>query len=104
VTSLPIVEAQGPNRRQRSHVCGEGHECEGRQASSFDDGAPRPVKVGSWLVIVGTNRVAGYHVLATRGTGPEYREQVHSVGDERFDGNAVRRLYDSGEYPLPRGT
>jgi hypothetical protein len=24
------------------------------QASSFDDGAPRPVKVGSWLVIVGS--------------------------------------------------
>ena len=35
-----------------------------RQASSFDDGAPRPVKVGSWLVIVGTSRLAGYHVLA----------------------------------------
>ena len=34
------------------------------QASSFDDGAPRPVKVGSWLVIVGTSRLAGYHVLA----------------------------------------
>jgi hypothetical protein len=26
-----------------------------------------------------------------------------NVGDERFDDNAIRRLYDSGEYPLPRG-
>jgi hypothetical protein len=27
-----------------------------------------------------------------------------NVGDESFDGEAIRRLYDSGEYPLPRGT
>jgi hypothetical protein len=27
-----------------------------------------------------------------------------NVGDERFDGNAIRRLYDSSEYPLPRRT
>jgi len=27
-----------------------------------------------------------------------------NVGDERFDGDAIRRLYDSGEYPLPRRT
>jgi hypothetical protein len=25
-----------------------------------------------------------------------------NVGDERFDDNAIHRLYDSGEYPLPR--
>ena len=25
-----------------------------------------------------------------------------NVGDERLDGDAIRRLYDSGEYPLPR--
>jgi hypothetical protein len=84
------MEAQGPNRRQRSHVCSEGHECEGRQASSFDDGAPQPVKVGSWLVIVGTSRVAGYHVLAdARKLGQNYREQVHSVELVFFDSSGM---------------
>jgi hypothetical protein len=24
------------------------------------------------------------------------------VGDERFNGDAIRRLYDSSDYPLPR--
>jgi hypothetical protein len=24
------------------------------------------------------------------------------VGDERFDGDEIQRLYDNGEYPLPR--
>jgi hypothetical protein len=24
------------------------------------------------------------------------------VGDDRFDGDDIQRLYDSGEYPLPR--
>lgn len=24
------------------------------------------------------------------------------VDDQRFDGNAIRRLYDSADYPLPR--
>jgi hypothetical protein len=27
-----------------------------------------------------------------------------NVGDERFDGNAIRRLYESPKYPLPRST
>jgi hypothetical protein len=27
-----------------------------------------------------------------------------NVGDERFDGNAIRRLYESPEYPLRRRT
>lgn len=26
------------------------------------------------------------------------------VGDDRFDGKAIRALYDSEDYPLPRGT
>jgi hypothetical protein len=25
------------------------------------------------------------------------------VEEERFDGGAIRRLYDSADYPLPRG-
>jgi hypothetical protein len=53
----------------------------------------------------GGGRPVGYDVLGLEEL-PAYPalQTWMNVGDERFDGNAIRRLYESPEYPLPRST
>lgn len=66
------------------------------QASSFDDGAPRPVKGASWLVIVGTSRLAGYHALA------DARKVGQNIKSRRIQHNRLFAALAVGNNKRPR--
>ena len=60
----------------------------------------------------GTRQPLGYRRFATAAEAIRFAIEDHptvrtlgawmQVGDERFDGDEIQRLYDDGEYPLPR--
>jgi hypothetical protein len=80
------------------------------EATIFDYGAPAELFMAKRKG--GSRQPLGYRRFATAAEAIRFAVEEFpavralgawmQVGDERFDGDDIQRLYDSGEYPLRR--
>jgi hypothetical protein len=80
------------------------------EATTFDYGAPAELFMAKRKG--GSRQPLGYRRFATAAEAIRFAVEEFpavrtlgawmQVGDERFDGDDIQRLYDSGEYPLQR--